>query len=272
MKSATLADEILVDSLLERSRALRPRWTVSAVVPAMNEARNIAWVLGRMPASVDEVVLVDGASTDDTVEIARRVRPDVIVTGQDRPGKGSAVRAGLATATGDAVVMLDADGSMDPAEIDSFVERLAEGYDVVKGSRFLSGGGTSDMTPLRMAGNSGLVTLVNQMYGAEFTDLCYGYVGFRQSALERLGLTATGFEIETEIAVRALTGQLRVGEVASFESLRHYGDSNLNAARDGLRVLRTLVGSWFQASRIGPPRPSSAPASAIGTAVAHVRT
>lgn len=254
MKSATLADGIVVGSLFERSRTVRPRWRVSVVIPAMNEARNIAWVLGRLPASVDEVVLVDGNSTDGTVEIARRIRPDIVVTGQDSPGKGAALRAGFARATGDAVVMIDADGSMEPAEIDSFVERLAEGYDVVKGSRFISGGGTSDMTPIRMFGNSGLVSLVNRLYGAEFSDLCYGYVGFRRTALERLGLCSDGFEIETEIAVRALTGRFRIGEVASFESPRHYGDSNLNAMRDGLRVLRTLLTSWIAASRLGPAR------------------
>lgn len=252
MESATLAGGIVVDSLLERSLTLRSRWKVSVVIPAMNEARNIAWVLEGLPASVDEVVLVDGDSTDDTVAIARSVRPDIIVTGQDRRGKGAALRAGFARATGDAVVMLDADGSMDPAEIDSFVERLGEGYDVVKGSRFMVGGGTSDMTPIRMAGNSWLVGIVNRLYGAEFSDLCYGYVGFRRSALERLSLESDGFEIETEIAVRALLERLRIGEVASFESPRHYGESNLNAVRDGLRIARTLAGSWLRASRIGP--------------------
>lgn len=270
MESTALADELVVQSLLGRSHARRHRWKVSAVIPAMNEARSIAWVLEGLPASVDEVILVDGNSKDDTVAIARRVRPDVVVTGQERPGKGAALRAGFAAATGDAVVMLDADGSMDPAEIDSFIDRLAEGYDVVKGSRFVTGGGTSDMTPIRMFGNSGLVALVNRLYGAEFSDLCYGYVGFRREALERLGLVGDGFEIETEIAVSALTERMRIGEVASFESPRHYGDSNLNAVRDGLRVMRTLLGTWVAASRLGPARGSEPVSPVLRTSGVHV--
>lgn len=233
--------------LIQGPRFVRTRWPrpsrvgVSLVVPALNEARNIAWVLERVPDLVDEVILVDGASTDDTVAVSRQVCPDIRVVGQDRPGKGAALRAGFDAAYGDVIVMIDADRSMDPCEITRFVELIDDGYELVKGSRFMDGGGTEDMEVIRRLGNGVLNGMVNALYRARFTDLCYGYAAFRRDCLEDLGLRADGFEIETEIVVRAIKAGLRIGEVPSFEAQRAHGESNLNTWRDGQRVLRTLL-------------------------------
>jgi glycosyltransferase involved in cell wall biosynthesis len=215
--------------------------TVSVVIPTLNEERNIAWVLRRLPEMVTEVILVDGRSTDRTIEIARTVRPGVTVVLEHRPGKGAALRAGFAAATGDYIVMLDADGSMDPREIESFVRALKEGCEFVKGSRFTDGGGTADMSRIRRLGNGALRSAVNALYRTQFSDLCYGFVAFRRDRLSALRLRSDGFEIETEMAVRAVTASLKIGEVASFEAQRMYGESHLNAWRDGRRVLRTLL-------------------------------
>ena len=231
---------------------------VSVVIPTLNEQQNIGWVLERLPAGIDEVVIVDGRSTDDTIEAALAVRPDLRVVLEPRPGKGAALRAGFHAAQGEYVVMLDADGSMNPDEISLFVAALREGADFVKGSRFMPGGGTSDMTFIRKAGNAGLCGLVNTLYGRRFTDLCYGYCGFRRSALARLGLKSDGFEIETEIVVRACKERLEIAEVPSFESPRRHGDSNLNAWRDGRRVLRTLL-----RERVGEPEPIEPPGDPV---------
>jgi glycosyltransferase involved in cell wall biosynthesis len=207
----------------------------------MNEAANIPWVFERIPDLVDEVILVDGYSTDDTVDVALRVRPDVRVVRQIARGKGCALRAGFAAANGDYVVMIDADGSMDPREIELFVQALDNGYDFVKGSRYLPGGGSDDLTWLRNIGNYALKASVNMLFLVPFTDLCYGYVAFRRTCLEPLGLTSHGFEIETEMAIHAVKAHLKIAEVPSNESIRRSGVSNLNTFRDGKRVLRTLV-------------------------------
>lgn len=214
--------------------------SISVVIPTRNEARNIAWVLERIDPIVDEVIIVDGLSTDDTIAVARAVRPDVVVIDHPVPGKGEAVRAGLNAATGDLVVMLDADGSMDPAELRRFVEELAAGADLVKGSRFLPGGGTTDMTMLRKFGNAVLVRTTNVLLGTAYTELCYGYMAFRRSRVHELELQRPGFEIETEIVVKAHRAGLEVREIPSFESPRRHGYSNLHTFRDGWRVLRTL--------------------------------
>lgn len=215
--------------------------SVSVVIPAKNEARNLPYVLTKIPAWVGETILVDGNSTDGTIEVARAIMPDIKVVGQDRPGKGAALRAGFAAATGEIIVMLDADGSTDPAEIPGFVGALLAGADFVKGSRFLQGGSTQDMEWYRRLGNWGFVKLVQLRFGGKFTDLCYGYNAFWRDVLDRLSLEQDdGFEIETSMNVQALRAKLVVKELASNEHRRIYGTSNLRTLPDGWRVLSTI--------------------------------
>jgi glycosyltransferase involved in cell wall biosynthesis len=223
----------------------RRKPVVSLIVPTLDEERNIGWVLERLPPVVDEVILVDGRSTDDTIAVARRVRPDIRVVLERRAGKGAALRAGFAAARGDFIAMIDADGSMDPSEIEQYIAPLRHGLDFVKGSRFMTGGGTSDMSHIRRLGNASLLGAVNVLYDTTFTDLCYGFMAFRRDRLGDLQLTADGFEIETEMVVRAILGGLSISEVPSFEAERLHGDSHLSAWRDGRRVLATLLRERF---------------------------
>ncbi|MET7599237.1 glycosyltransferase family 2 protein [Streptomyces sp. NPDC004082] len=225
---------------------------VSLVIPALNEARNIAWVFEQIPACVDEVILVDGDSTDATIPMAQYCLPTVHSVRQSGRGKGNALRTGFLEAKGDYVVMMDADGSMSPAEIPHFVHFLDHGYDFVKGSRFVAGGGSLDLTPIRKMGNHALLIATNRLYHARLTDLCYGFCAFRRSFLDQLDLHAAGFEIEAEMIVHALRSGLRIAEVPSLELPRRSGCSNLHAISDGRRVLRTLF-----AERPGA-RPSAA--------------
>jgi glycosyltransferase involved in cell wall biosynthesis len=225
-----------------------PRVTV--VIPTKNEAANLQWVFDRLPDGLAEVIVVDAQSTDGTVESARALRDDVVVVQQSRRGKGNALACAFAIATGDILVMLDADGSAHPAEIVRFVQALESGADFAKGSRFVTGGGSADITRLRRAGNRMLSGLVNRCFGTRYTDLCYGYNAFWAHCLPYLDLPPVtgdeavpgdGFEIETLINVRVAQSPLVVAEVASFESRRLHGVSNLNAWRDGWRVLRVIL-------------------------------
>lgn len=228
--------------------------TVSVVIPTLNEVDNIAWALSRLPEHVHEVILVDGRSTDGTVDAARRARPDVKVVLERRPGKGAALRAGFAAATGDFIVMIDADGSMHPDEISLYAAYLDAGYDFVKGSRFMLAGGSDDMTLVRRVGHWPLLSFVRWGFRVRFTDLCYGFCAFRRSVLPALRLTADGFEIESELVLRAVRAELRIAEVPSWELPRMNGESNLHAVRDGLRILRVLLRERFagDAHPVGP--------------------
>ncbi len=215
--------------------------TVSVVIPAMNEAANLPHVLPQIPDWVHEVILVDGHSTDETVAVARRLRPDIRIVTQGGRGKGDALRCGFSAATGDMIVMLDADGSMDPKEIPHYIGALLSGADFAKGTRFIQGGHTHDMSFIRYCGNLGLTWLVRLLFGGKYSDLCYGYNAFWRAVLPTLALDADGFEIETLMNVRALLSRCKITEVASIEHERIHGMSNLHALRDGWRVLMTIV-------------------------------
>lgn len=218
---------------------------VSLIVPTLNEERNLPQLFASIPDMVDEVVLVDGRSTDRTVELAKELRPDIVVVHQKGKGKGNALRQGFEAASGEIIVMIDADGSTNPAEIPNFVGALLAGADFAKGSRFMQGGGTSDMEPHRYLGNQFFVWSVRLLFGGKYTDLCYGYNAFWAWTLPLLNLNGDGFEIETMMNVRALQAGLRVAEVPSFENRRFMGLSNLNAFRDGFRVLGTIFKEWL---------------------------
>ena len=233
--------------------------SVSVIIPALNEAKNLQYVLPRIPNWVHEVLLVDGNSIDDTVEIARSLCPNIRIVQQQQRGKGAALRAGFAAATGEIIVMLDADGSTDPAEIPAFVGMLLAGADFVKGSRFLQGGGTSDMSFHRKFGNWCFVVISRLLFGGNYSDLCYGYNAFYRHILPQINLDGNGFEIETQMNLRVLRAGFKVAEVPSFEADRIHGVSNLRAIPDGWRVLKTIVRERLRTH----PQPEQAEATSV---------
>ncbi|WP_245866773.1 glycosyltransferase family 2 protein [Serinibacter salmoneus] len=237
--------------------------TISIVVPTKNEAANLREVLPRLPA-VHEVIVVDGGSVDGTVQAARETLPGVRIVEQTRRGKGNALACGFEVATGDVIVMFDADGSADPAEIPVFVDALTQGADFAKGSRFAPGGGSEDITPIRRAGNAALHVVANLAFRTRFSDLCYGYNAFWRDMVPVLSLPDTrtperadgqmhwgdGFEIETVINCRMAAADVRIVEVPSVERLRIHGETNLRTFVDGWRVLRTIFSERSRAAGI----------------------
>jgi glycosyltransferase involved in cell wall biosynthesis len=221
---------------------------VSVVIAALNEAENLPHVLPRIPDWVDDVLLVDGHSSDGTVEMARALLPSIRVIDQEGSGKGAALRSGFAAADGDIIVALDADGSTDPAEIPAFVGALIAGADFAKGSRFLQGAGTTDMPFYRRLGNHGFVLLVRLLFGGGYTDLCYGYNAFWARCLPYMRVDCDGFEVETLINVRIAKAGLVVHEVPSNERPRIHGQSKLQLDCDGFEI-ETLMN--VRALRVG---------------------
>ena len=215
--------------------------TISVVIPTRNEAPNLCHVLPYIPTTVSEVVLVDGHSVDDTIEEAKRLLPSIKIMEQRGKGKGDALKTGFAACTSDIIVMLDADGSADPREIPRFVDTLLQGYDFAKGSRFLEGGGSADITHLRRWGNSLLSRAVNMLFRTRFSDLCYGYNAFWRRCLNQVIVDSDGFEVETLINIRMHKAKLKISEVPSFEHARIHGQSNLRTFQDGWRVLQTIL-------------------------------
>ena len=250
-----------------------PRYRVSVVMPTLNEARNLPHVLARLPSDIHEVIVVDGHSVDDTLTVARQLRPDARIVTQTRRGKGNALACGFAAATGDIIALVDAVGSPDPGEIPRFVTALTDGADFAKGTRFAGGGGSSDITRPRGLGNRALSACVHLCYGTSHSDLGYGFHAFWRRHVPVFRLDATsppaptgdgrlwgdGFEVETLIHIRAAQAGLVVAEVPSFEYTRIHGVSNLSTFTDGLRVLRAILVERRQ------PRPGAAGGRGVGS-------
>ncbi len=215
---------------------------VSVVIPTLNEEGNIARVIKGVKENLDgesyEIVVVDGNSTDSTVKIARGLGARVLM---ENGGKGAALIKGLREARGDILVSMDADLSHRPVELKLLVDGIEIGYDVCMGSRFIYGGGTDDMPRIRKVGNKFFVFLVNSLFHARFSDLCYGYRSLRRNALRKMRLEEQGFGIETEINIKAVKAGLRIIEVPSTEKKRMSGEAKLRTFRDGYVILRTIL-------------------------------
>ncbi|MCW1960260.1 MAG: glycosyltransferase [Mycobacterium sp.] len=246
---ATLDFDYSGDRALGRRGLRPPHPRVSIVVPAKGEADNIREILPYL-GGFFEVVVVVSADDDESARAAHEALPSARVVYQTRKGKGNALVCGFEEANGDVIVTFDIDGSADPHEIPRFVEALTRGADLAKGSRFAPGGGSQDITQFRSIGNYGLNLLASGLTGTRFSDLCYGFNAFWADQLPMLCLpdtetadpqTGDGFEIETMIIGRFAFARAIIIEVPSYEYDRYYGATNLNAIRDGFRVLWTIL-------------------------------
>ena len=222
------------------------RPTVSVVICALNEASNLAHVLPRIPTTVDEVILVDGHSADNTVEVARGLRPDIRVLYQDGQGKGNALRYGVQHASGEVIVTLDADGETDPQELPSFVNRLLLGHDFVKGSRFARGWRNKPWH--RLLGNFLIVSTCNLLFRTRFSDLCSGYNTFWRDVAQRVNLWAEDdWNYEPLIIARLLRAGMDVVEEPQTYRGRVSDTSKLSSWTQGFTAIRVLLRERFRA-------------------------
>jgi glycosyltransferase involved in cell wall biosynthesis len=223
---------------------------LSVIIPVYNEEQTIQEVLERV-ATVDlggvamEIVIANDGSTDGTRRAIddRRLPPELPVHVYHSPinlGKGAAVRMGLAFATGDVLLIQDADLELDPAEYTRLLEPILTGRaDVVYGSRFLSR--TNRVTAKTRVANRLLTTLTNVLFGGRLTDMETAYKVMRKEALEGLRLRCVGFDIEPELTARLLRAGRRIVEVPISYSPRTEDEGKKMRWIDGVDAIYTLL-------------------------------
>ena len=223
--------------------AIKPKITV--VICALNEEKNLHHVLPGIPKWVDEVLLIDGNSTDKTVEVAQQLYPLIRVLYQTGKGKGDALKIGIDAVQGGIIVTLDADGATDPAEMERFITPLLNGYDFAKGSRFL--GSFPKKKPLyRILGNWIITLTFDLLFFCRYTDLCSGYNAFRKDKLEDIDLwSADGFENEPLINARLRKHNIKVIEIGHSDGGRIAGDVKESSWRQGFKAIKGIFRERF---------------------------
>lgn len=225
---------------------------ISLIIPTLNEIGSIERVLREVPRDVvDEILVVDGHSTDGTAELVTRLGYEVIE--QEGTGYGAAIATGLKRARGNAVVLVDGDGSYNLADIPRLVQRLMEGADVVLGSRYLPESGSEDDTIIRYVGNKIFTYLLCKIHGVASSDCLFFYAAIRREVFESILVESTGFGYIVEFLIKAHWAGFKFAEIPSAERRRAAGKSKVNALYDGLRILAVILREVFSASR-GRPR------------------
>ena len=218
---------------------------ISVVIPCLNEEEAVGKVVDqalegiRRSGRTGEVIVVDNASTDRSAEVA--AEHGATVVREERPGYGSAYLAGLAVAQGDFIVMGDADETYPMQDLAPFVERLAEGDDLVMGSRF-EGTIHGEAMPWlnRHIGNPILTGLLNVLFGVKISDAHCGMRAVRKDALPTLDLHSTGMEFASEMVFKAFRRKLRVSEIP-IDYYPRVGESKLNRFGDAWRHVKFML-------------------------------
>lgn len=232
---------------MEKKAELRDeRVSVSVIVPAYNEEKNIKEIL-RMLLDVEqvlpsmEIIVIDDGSTDGTFEeIAKFSSRVKLLKHEKNCGKGAALVTGFDEATGDVVVVQDADLEYSPYDIPRLVKPILSGEaDVVFGSRFK--GSREGMRFTNYVGNKLLSLGTKFLYGAPITDLMTGYKVFAKRVIKSMDLTEDGFGIEPEIAAEVFQGGWRYAEVPIMYTRRTRGHSKFRFLKDGVRCFWRLV-------------------------------
>lgn len=212
---------------------------VSVIIPTLNEVSTIKTVLESIPKErVDEILVVDGHSTDGTAELVKKLGYSLIF--QPTKGFGEAFSTGVKAAKGDTLVFVAGDNSQNPADISKLLDKLDEGYDMVMGSRYLPGAGSDDDTLLHYIGNKFFTFLVNKIHKTNFSDILYFFLAARKKVFESMTINYSGFEYCIELPVKVHKAGFRIIQIPSRERKRSGGKAKVNAFATGFKILKTI--------------------------------
>lgn len=233
---------------------------VTVVLAAYNEAAAIATVVSACTKALGpqaEILVIDDGSADATADVARHAGARAISLSTNR-GKGAAIRRGAHEAKHPWLVLMDADGQDDPADLPRLLEAAQDEVAMVIGSRFLGHFDAEAITPLNAWGNRGLTAVVNRLFGTRLTDTQAGFRLLRRETLLATSFAAEGFDVEVDVLLEILGSGGRVIEVPVTRRARLDGHSRLHAIRDGSRILRRILRHRLTPRRFARGRSSRA--------------
>ena len=229
---------------------------VSVIVPTLNEVGSIENVLSKIvKQNVDEVLVVDGHSSDGTIELVKKLGYRLIM--QEGRGLGRAIISGIKATSGKLIIIVDADGSHDPKYITDLIGKINDGYDVVVGSRYISGprvknlffpnkiSSSYDDTFIRAVGNRFFTYLCRKLYGLDINDVLMGFKIFKRSIFDKIVLGEDGQQFDVEILIKAKKAGFKIGQVPVIEHKRVYGKSKLSVPYHGFKVLHVIIQELF---------------------------
>jgi dolichol-phosphate hexosyltransferase len=219
---------------------------VSIIIPTRNEAHGIAGIIEKIKKYGDEVIVIDGHSTDGTAELAASAGAKVF--SDNGKGKGDGLRVGIEKASHEVLLFIDADGSHEIDDIPKVLQPVLSGEaDMVVASRVK--GGSDDFylnfdNLIRQIGSQLATYLVNRKFHAKLTDIQNGFRAIKKNCAEELKLTSNNFEIEEEMIIRCLKKKHRISEVASHEFERQWGTAKLRTGM-GWSILYKLIAELY---------------------------
>jgi glycosyltransferase involved in cell wall biosynthesis len=238
--------------------------TVSVIIPCFNERMTIERVVRAVrsaPLSEIELIVVDDGSTDGTADLLQQSiaeLADKVIYHPVNRGKGAALRSGFAVATGEAVIVQDADLEYTPEEYPLLIEPIESGNaDVVFGSRFAGGRPHRVVYFWHMVGNKLLTLFSNMCTNLNLTDMESGYKAFRRSGLMRLPLSENRFGFEAEITARVARARYRVYEIGISYRGRTYEEGKKITWKDGVRAIYAIIKYNFFANNNPVVEPTS---------------
>ena len=220
---------------------------LSVVIPAYNEERVIGEIVDRVRKVVDsdaEVIVVDDGSKDNTAKRAAE-KGAKIIQHTTNQGKGVSIRDGFASANADFVLFIDGDGQDDPADIPRLLQPMTQGADFVIGSRWLGVLRDGAISETNFLVSDMITRLINLLYNSNITDSQAGFRCVRKRKLEKLKFSARGYDIETEMLLKAIKHKLRIVEVPVTRSRRPYGTTHMKRYRLGVKILLLMLKEVF---------------------------
>jgi glycosyltransferase involved in cell wall biosynthesis len=228
----------------------REEFFVSVVIPVFNEEQTIGDIVTRTKRTMEqmgvsyEVLVVDDGSDDRSADISQEKKAHVLR--ETHKGKGYALRAGFRRAKGELVITLDSDGSHKPEEIPSVVQCISEGRaDFVIGTRFFNSFKKTEISKVNRIGNRLFNDLIGFLTGVEISDSQSGFRAIKSPLIKQMNLRSRGYEVESEMLVKALKMGAKVAEIPISFDQRTIGVSKLDPLRDGIRILYAIIVSYL---------------------------